>query len=61
LTNGEDSLARTIPDARLHATWDYETKRYNEILPVGRRGRMNSMSGLTLSIGGRAPSDNKVG
>ena len=35
LSNGEDSLARTIPDAKLHVMWDYETKRYNEILPVG--------------------------
>jgi len=61
LTNGKESLARTIPDARLHATWDYETKRYNEVLSVGRRGRLNSMSGLTLSLGGRSQSESKVG
>jgi hypothetical protein len=61
LPNGKDSLTRTIPDARLHGTWDYEAKRYNEVLLVGRRGRMNSMSGLTLSIGGRAQGESKVG
>lgn len=51
LTNGKESLMKTIPDARLHATWDYEAKRYNEVLPVGRRARLNS---LTLSLGGRS-------
>lgn len=56
LANGKESHVRVIPDARLHATWDYEAKRYNVLLPLGRRGRMNSMSGLTLSIGGRASS-----
>jgi len=60
LINGKEPLARIIPDARLHATWDYEVKRYNEVLPM-RRGRMNSMSGLTLSIGGRAQNEGKVG
>lgn len=50
--NGKEDTA-LIPDARLHATWDYEAKRYNDPLPVGRRGRMGSMSGLTLNIGGR--------
>lgn len=61
LPNGKESvIAKTLPDAKLHATWDYESKRYNEALSVGRRGRMGSMSGLTLSIGGRAPSESRV-
>jgi hypothetical protein len=60
LPNGKEALTRAIPDARLHATWDYEAKRYNELLPVGRRGRMNSMSGLTLSLGGRSQNEGKA-
>lgn len=58
LTNG--SFAKIIPDARLHTTWDYEVKRYNEVMPTIRRGRVGSMSGLTLSIGGRAPSEGRL-
>ena len=53
MPNGKDDRSAPIPDARLHATWDYEAKRYNDSLPMGRRGRMGSMSGLTLNIGGR--------
>jgi Wiskott-Aldrich syndrome protein len=60
LANGKESVVRALPDARLHATWDYEAKRYNDVLPIGRRGRMNSMSGLTLSISGRAQGESKI-
>ena len=54
MPNGKEDRLAPIPDARLHATWDYEVKRYNDPLPVSRRGRMGSMSGLTLNIGGRS-------
>lgn len=61
LTSGKEPFTKTIPDARLHATWDYEAKRYNDVLSVSRRGRMNSMTGLTLSISGRTQHEGKVG
>ncbi|KZP09617.1 hypothetical protein FIBSPDRAFT_801981 [Athelia psychrophila] len=55
-----NAAPRPIPDARLHTTWDAETKRYNEALPIGRKGRMSSMSGLTLSLGGRVQNESKA-
>lgn len=60
MTNGKGVLARIIPDARLYTTWDYEVKRHNEAIPVTRRGRVGSMSGLTFSISGRAHSEGRL-
>ena len=33
----EGAAARPLPDARLYATWNYETKRFDEPLVVRRR------------------------
>ena len=65
---GKDAATKPIPDAKLFATWDYETKSFKEQLQVGRRGRMASTptvqqsSGMTISLGmaGRGRSDSKV-
>lgn len=58
-SNGKEG-AKILPDAKLHATWDYEPKRHSDILATGRRGRMGSMSGITLSLGSRLQNENKV-
>ncbi|KAL0952315.1 hypothetical protein HGRIS_006600 [Hohenbuehelia grisea] len=56
--NGKDSnstLKPTIPDARLFATWEAETKSYKTPLPAplrnrSRMGSIQSNAGVTLSL-----------
>ncbi|KAG6372637.1 hypothetical protein JVT61DRAFT_7389 [Boletus reticuloceps] len=48
-TNGQDATSFTLPDAKIYATWDYETKQYSEPLGAGRRGRVSAAPIVSLS------------
>ncbi|KAH9921105.1 uncharacterized protein B0H18DRAFT_1021908 [Fomitopsis serialis] len=50
VTKAGETSVKTLSDARLYATWDYEQKRFHEPL-VPRRGRIGSMQ----SVGAPAP------
>lgn len=69
--NGKDPEAeqKSLPDARLYATWNYEQKHFQEPLNAvaAKRGRMGSIqsgmsgSGTTMGIPpSRARSESKV-
>lgn len=69
----KDGVGRPlVPDARLYATWDYETKDYR--VPLGGsggggggrssgKGRVGGLGGtgvITLGVGGRGRSGSKI-
>jgi hypothetical protein len=64
--NKPKETPKTLPDATLFATWDYDKKDFRQPLVPGRRGRVGSVQGgssnvLALGLGSRVRSGTKVG
>lgn len=52
---------KSLPDARMYATWEYEVKSFREPLVAPRRARQGSIQSSMFGSGGRGRSESAHG